>query len=598
MKYGFSVFAFQNKHHSILGLFFLLLLSTLHGDLATHPNILIIIADDQGWGDLSCHGNQNFQTPNLDQLSKSGVSFDRFYVEPVCSPTRAELLTGRYALRCGISGTSQGDERLDLDEVTIASYFKNAGYRTGLFGKWHNGSQYPYHPLGRGFEQFYGFTSGHWGLYFDAMIDHNGAITTAPGFLSDAFTQKSIGFMEASLHANIPFFTILSFNIPHSPMQVPEKLWEKYQNLDLQLTGTDAANEDKDHTRAALALVENIDVNVGKIVEFLQKAGAMEDTIIVYLSDNGPNGHRWNGTLKGIKGSGHEGGVRSPLFISWEGAIPKSKSIPQMAAVIDLAPTLFDLAGISIEPTNPLDGISLKPAIFNTAPTKSFDERTLFSHWHGRTAVRTQSFLYHSDGELYNLADDPAQKIDIANKEPKLKDSLQKLLQGWTMEMESEITDSRFIPIGHPEFSMTYLPARDAVATGAIQRSNRWPNDSFFRNWIHQEDQIQWPVNVLSEGWYMVDIWYGCAPGNIGCEIELSCAESKLNWTVLRAHEAKPLGESYTRSELHESIVKDFRVDGMGAVYLRKGNSMLTLSSPHIQGTQSIEFRMLRLTKI
>ncbi len=598
MKSRFSVFCPLSNYRSLVGLLFFLLVSSTYGGLAAHPNILIIIADDQGWGDLSCHGNLNFQTPNLDQLSKSGVSFDRFYVEPVCSPTRAELLTGRYALRGGIRGTSQGDERLDLDEVTIANYLQSAGYRTGLFGKWHNGSQYPYHPLGRGFEQFYGFTSGHWGLYFDAMIDHNGATTTAPGFLPDVFTQKSIGFMEASLHANIPFFTILSFNTPHSPMQVPETLWDNYKNLDLQLAGTDAENEDEDHTRAALALVENIDVNVGKIVDFLQEAGAMEDTIIVYLSDNGPNGNRWNGNLKGIKGSVHEGGVRSPLFISWKGAIPASKSIPKMAAVIDLAPTLFDLAELSFDLTNPMDGVSLKPAIFNTASTKSIDERTLFSHWSGRTAARSQSYLYHSDGELYNLVNDPGQKSDIANERTELKDSLQKELQAWTMEMGSEITDPHSIPIGHPEFSMTYLPARDAVASGAIQRSNRWPNDSFFRNWIHQEDQIQWSVNVLSEGWYAVDIWYGCAPENVGCEIELSCADSKLNWTVLRAHDAKPIGESYTRSELHESIVKDFRLDGMGAVYLKKGNSILTLSSPKIKGTQSIEFRMLRLTKM
>src|SRR6478609_2866015 len=185
------------------------------------PNVVVFLSDDQGWGDLSIHGNKNLSTPNIDSLAKDGALFERFFVCPVCSPTRAEFLTGRYHSRGGVRDVSTGGERLNLDEKTMADAFKAAGYATGCFGKWHNGSQYPYHPNARGFDDYYGFTSGHWGDYFDPILEHNGQLVRGKGFIIDDLTDHATDFMGKN--RDKPFFCYLAYNTPHSPMQVPDK---------------------------------------------------------------------------------------------------------------------------------------------------------------------------------------------------------------------------------------------------------------------------------------------------------------------------------------------------------------------------------------
>ena len=224
------------------------------------PNIVIILADDQGWGDLSINGNTNIETPNIDNLAKQGVTFDRFYVCAVCSPTRAELLTGRSHVRGGVYATSTGGERLDLDETTIAEVLKKEGYVTAAYGKWHNGMQPPYHPNARGFDDFYGFCSGHWGNYFSPMLEHNGKIVTGKGYLTDDFTDYGIEFIEKNKEK--PFFLYLPFNTPHSPYQVPDDWWNKFESKDLNLFHRDPHKENIPETKAALAMCENIDWNV------------------------------------------------------------------------------------------------------------------------------------------------------------------------------------------------------------------------------------------------------------------------------------------------------------------------------------------------
>ncbi|MBA7543127.1 Arylsulfatase [subsurface metagenome] len=191
------------------------------------PNVVMILTDDQGWGDLSLNGNTNISAPNIDRLAQHGVSFDRFYVCPVCSPTRAEILTGRYHPRGGVYSTSAGGERLDMDETIIAEVFKKAGYTTAAYGKWHNGMQYPYHPNARGFDEFYGFCSGHWGNYFSPLLEHNGKLVKGNGFVIDDFTDKAMSFIEKN--QDKPFFVYLPFNTPHSPMQVPQQWWSKFK---------------------------------------------------------------------------------------------------------------------------------------------------------------------------------------------------------------------------------------------------------------------------------------------------------------------------------------------------------------------------------
>ena len=195
---------------------------------AARPNIVIILADDQGWGDLSVNGNSNLSTPRIDSLAKDGALLERFYVCPVCSPTRAEFLTGRYHPRGGVHGVSTGGERLNLDEKTIGDTFKAAGYATGAFGKWHNGTQYPYHPNARGFDEFYGFCSGHWGIYFDPPLEHNGKLVQGKGFIIDDLTDHAMKFIEKNKRR--PFFCYVPFNTPHSPMQVPDRFYRKFAN--------------------------------------------------------------------------------------------------------------------------------------------------------------------------------------------------------------------------------------------------------------------------------------------------------------------------------------------------------------------------------
>ena len=263
----------------------------------TPPNIVVILTDDQGWGDLSLNGNNDLSTPNIDSLAKDGASFDRFFVCPVCSPTRAEFLTGRYHVRGGVYSTSAGGERLNLDEITIADTFKSAGYTTGAFGKWHNGMQYPYHPNGRGFDEFYGFCSGHWGDYFSPPLELNGKIVKGNGFCIDDFTDKAINFIESSTKSEKPFFAYLPYNTPHSPMQVPDKWWNKFKEKEIKMRNRDPRREDINHLRCALAMCENIDWNVGRILNKIDELKISKNTIVLFFHDNGPNGVRWNGGM-------------------------------------------------------------------------------------------------------------------------------------------------------------------------------------------------------------------------------------------------------------------------------------------------------------
>ena len=257
-----------------------------------HPNIVVILADDQGWGDVSHNGNTNLKTPHIDSLVKEGVRFNRFYVGAVCAPTRAAFLTGRYHARTGTTGVSTGQERLNSDEYTIGQIFKSAGYATGAFGKWHNGTQYPNHPNARGFEEYYGFTSGHWGHYFSPMLDHNGTFVKGNGYITDDLTDKAISFIEKQTKNGTPFFTYIPYCTPHSPMQVPDRFWDRFADKKLELHHRDPQKEKSDHLRAALAMCENVDWNVGRVLKKLKDLGISDNTIVIYFSDNGPNGFR------------------------------------------------------------------------------------------------------------------------------------------------------------------------------------------------------------------------------------------------------------------------------------------------------------------
>ena len=244
------------------------------------PNIVLILSDDQGWGDYSASGNINLATPQIDSLARDGAAFEYFYVCAVCSPTRAELLTGRYHTRMGVSSTSRGGERFSADEQTIADVFRAAGYATGAFGKWHSGSQWPYHPNARGFDEFYGFTSGHWGNYFSPQLEHNNRLVKGNGYLVDDLTDNAIDFIK--LNREHPFFCYIPYCTPHSPMQVPERFWKKFQEpAALRMLHHEPDKETVQHTRAALAMCENIDWNVGRVLAALAELGLADNPIVI-----------------------------------------------------------------------------------------------------------------------------------------------------------------------------------------------------------------------------------------------------------------------------------------------------------------------------
>ena len=570
---------------------FLIFLSSWIFGLTQPPNIIIILTDDQGWGDLSIHGNSNLSTPRLDQLARSGARFDHFFVSPVCSPTRAELLTGRYASRGGVTGTSTGKERLDLDEQTIAEVFQAAGYSTAAYGKWHNGMQAPYHPNSRGFEDFYGFCSGHWGNYFSPMLEHNGELTSGNGYLIDDFTSHGLDFIEQNREK--PFFLYLPYNTPHRPMQVPDQWWEKFENKELELRHRDADKEIEDHTRAALAMCENIDWNVGRILAKLDELELRENTIVVFFSDNGPNGWRWNAGMKGKKGSTDEGGLRSPLFISWQGKLEAGKKIDQISSVIDLFPTLIDLSGIEFEAGNPLDGLSLKPLLIEDQA--EWKDRFVFSHWKGKSSVRSQQYRLDHQGRLFDMHKDPGQQQDISAEHPISEDRLRQALEIWEKEMLAEIAESenRRFPIGHPDLAYTQIPARDGVAHGNIQRSSPSPNCSFYTSWSDTADYINWQVEVWKEGWFEVEMLYSCPEADIGSRIELSLGDKKIEAKITQAHDPPLRGMEEDRYPRGNSYVKPWKKMKLGSIYLKQGPAELLLQATEIPGSGAMDFRLL-----
>jgi arylsulfatase A-like enzyme len=557
------------------------------------PNVVVILADDQGWGDLSVHGNTNLNTPNIDSLARDGALFERFFVCPVCSPTRAEFFTGRYHPRGGVYSTSTGGERLNLDEKTIGDTFKAAGYATGAFGKWHNGMQYPYHPNARGFDEFYGFCSGHWGNYFSPVLEHNGTLVRGNGYITDDLTEHALAFIEQN--KDRPFFCYLPFNTPHSPMQVPQRFYEKFADAELKLRNRDLQREDVVHTRAALAMCENIDWNVGRVLAKLDELGLANDTIVVYFSDNGPNGWRFNGRMKGRKGSTDEGGVRVPCLVRWPGRIKPGTRIPEIAGAIDLLPTLADLTGIAVVGEKPLDGMSLKPLLLGSS--NEWPERMIFSHWVGRVSVRTQRYRLDHMGKLYDMVSDPEQRRDVSGEVPEVAARLREAVAHWRQELLPGLTDDdRPFPVGYAQFPATQLPARDGVGHGNVKRSARAPNCSYFTNWLNTDDSITWDVEVATGGRYEALVHYACPATDVGATVELSFNGSRVQAKVSEVHDPPLRGAEHDRVPRgSESYVKDFKPLRLGVLEMPKGRGQLTLRALEVPGEQVMEVRLVML---
>lgn len=585
----------------------------------SRPNVVVFLADDAGWGDYSQNGNTQVRTPHIDSIATTGVTIDRFYVCPVCAPTRAEFLTGRYHPRGGVRGVSTGQERLDLNERTIAEAFKAAGYATGAFGKWHNGSQWPYHPKARGFDEYFGHTSGHWGEYFDAPLEDNGRMIRTEGYIADVCTDRAVDFI--SRNQSQPFFCFVPFTTPHSPWAVPDNYWQRFRDKPMTQQATVSKEENIDETRCALAMVENQDDNVGRVLSKLDELKLADNTIVLYFSDNGPNSARWTGGMKGKKGTTDEGGVRSTCFIRWPGQLPSGHTVTQIAGAIDLLPTLTSLAGVPRIGEMPLDGRDLSPLLQKLPVTeKTWPDRKIFSTWAGRVSVRTQQFRLDDQGRLFDMMADPGQLQPVNDQHPDDASRLQAAVQTWRADvLQSSLTqatadqtgnkkqprpagannavDPRPFTVGYPEFPITMLPARDAEPHGGIRRSSPAPNCSYFVNWTSLDDRIVWNIDVHTTGTYEVTIDYTCPDDDAGSIIELSFGSNKLSGEVTPGWNPPLYTNQDTLPRPHgESQMKEFRILQLGQIELDKATGSLSLRALRIPGQSVMDLRRLTLT--
>ena len=460
------------------------------------PNILFILTDDQGWGDLAFHGNDTLDTPNLDWLAENSTEFTRFYVSPVCAPTRASILTGRYHLATGTSWVTHRTEVMREQEVTIAEVLKADGYRTGLFGKWHNGKQYPHDPTGQGFEEFFGFTEGHLNNYFDSKLTHHQEEVQTTGYVANLLADRAMSFMEAEG----PFFCMLSLNTPHSPFQVPDKYFDKYAAMGLS------------HKNAAVyGMVENIDDIVGEMLQKLEELQKEKETIVIFMTDNGPNGVRYNGGFKGIKAHVDEGGVRVPFLVRYPAnGWDKGAKISQLAGHIDLLPTLAELGNIALSDTLDIHGKSLVPLLNGV---KSWPERMFFTHQVVRkfdtipAAVRTHQYLLtlKPDGTgLYDLLVDPFQNENLADSLPLVVGQLKESYLRWFEEVNERGIVPEPIQVGHTGVSQVELPAPDVSRREEVtfEGGAGWAND-WLVGWSN-ESEAAWELLVVDTATYGV----------------------------------------------------------------------------------------------
>lgn len=358
-----------------------LLGAPLLGQRKLAPNVVLILTDDQGYGDLSLNGNEKLATPNIDRIAKEGARFTRFCSSPVCSPTRSSLLTGRYNYRTGVVDTYIGRSMMRAEEVTVAEMLRPAGYRTGIFGKWHLGDNYPLRAVDQGFDDSLVIHGG--GLvqpgdvpeaisgvkpsYFDPVLTRNGKWEPTKGYCTDIYFREAMRFIDENRRR--PFFCYLPTNAPHTPLEVAEELVAPYRAMGLD-----------DVTARIYGMIRNVDDNVGKLLGHLKERGLEENTMVIFMTDNGPQQKRYNAGLRGLKGTTYEGGIRVPFFVRWPGKIEAGTVVDRLAAHIDVTPTLLEATGTKT--VAKMDGRSLLPLVTDKKAKETWSDRTVFIQWH------------------------------------------------------------------------------------------------------------------------------------------------------------------------------------------------------------------------
>lgn len=428
------------------------------------PNIIVFLVDDLGYGDLACHGNPHVKTPNVDAFAREATEFTRFYVSPVCAPTRASLMTGRYNFRTGVADVFGPASQMDASEITLAERLREVGYTTGMFGKWHLGDDAERAPNGQGFDETLGFNGAATGKYFDPELLHNGAKEKYNGYIMDIFTDAAIAFVKQNRAK--PFFIYLPANLIHSPLKVAPELTAEYDSLGLG-----------DDTKKIYGMIRSVDNNFGRLRAALKELGLQENTLLIFTSDNGTASEstnpkeRFMAGLHGLKGTVYENGIRVPCFMRWPDGFQSPATVARLAAHIDMLPTILEACGMGPTTGTKLDGISLLPLMKN--PSAPWPDRTLFFQWDsGQSPRRGQAFTVLTEKwklvqpcgmdkpgqkhirntyaelcrlqgrgersiegparcELYDIAADPGETKDLASAHPEIVEKMKKQYDAW-----------------------------------------------------------------------------------------------------------------------------------------------------------------------
>lgn len=434
---------------------------------AARPNVVILLTDDQGYGDVGAHGNPVLRTPQFDRLRAGSVRFTQFHVSPMCTPTRGQLLTGVDALRNGAMNVSSGRAMLRTGFATMPEVFAANGYRTGMFGKWHLGDSYPYRPQDRGFQESVWLKSSmspsaadHWNNdYFDDVYEHNGRPEPYTGYCTDVFFREAMHWMGRQRADGAPFLCYLPTNAPHGPFFVPDKYRQAYAGQDPS-------------TASFFGMIANLDENVGRLLDFLDRTGLADDTIVVFLTDNGTTGGDkvFNAGMRGTKTTLYEGGHRVPCFIRWPaGGLRPPGDVAGLAQSQDLLPTLAELCGLKWPGAPPaLDGTSLAPVL--RSPAAALPDRMLVVQYssmgaprpqRGDAAVLWRDWRLVQDRELYNLADDPAQTRNVLAAHPEVAARMREHYARWWAGVEPRVNEFSRIHVGSAHEPLTRLTPCD-----------------------------------------------------------------------------------------------------------------------------------------
>lgn len=435
------------------------------------------MSDDQGGGDYGFLGNEVIRTPQLDAMYRQSALLSKFYVSPVCAPTRASLMTGRYNYRTRCIDTYVGRAMMDPAEVTIAEFLGDAGYRTGIYGKWHLGDNYPMRPMDQGFQDCLVHRGGGIGQpsdpigaegkYTDPTLFKNGVQTPMKGYCTDIYFDAAMDFIESAVTKKDNFFTYIATNAPHGPFHdVPEELYQEYLKVDfspilVNRLKPERMKAESDKLARIAAMITNIDENVGRLLKKLDSLGVRENTIVMYLNDNGPNTMRYVGDMRGMKSHVDDGGIRSPLLFHWPAKVAAQKTSDALCAHIDLLPTILDACDVPVPAGHKIDGRSFLPLL--TGDKAEWPTRQLvFQSHRGNVPQKFHHFALHEEPwklvhptgfgkesfagdpqlQLYDLSKDPRQQNDVSTKYPEVFNRLTKSYEDWFADVSSTRTDN------------------------------------------------------------------------------------------------------------------------------------------------------------